>query len=272
MQVIDTANKLVELDFYNEVIWNVSAEFKHSDFDVVTVSDPPDEPFKPLPATPYKKVVFSFSDELNRLPTYADDKDVLVVFKCYAPSTPHPKLCPIPLPYKAGFKPQLVDFARRKNTLFFSGHPNGESRKELQKVCQTIKFDNSAIGFTDGFGLGYKMGEYAAILGNSKYAVCPRGNNMETFRHIEAAMSGCIIISNHQQAHWYNQQVPFFHVNDWTELPAIFEFLENNKPVAEQISKDTLLYYQKYLSLEAVSNVCSKTIKHELTKKCLIYQ
>ena len=117
--IINNNLKLVELEFYNQVINRLIAEVP-GNYDVVVVSDPSDTPFKPLPATDRPKVVFSFSDENNRLPDYANDKDVVVIFKCYAPYEPHPKLCPIPLPYKAGFKSASRSYTDRSISLFFS--------------------------------------------------------------------------------------------------------------------------------------------------------
>ena len=232
-------------------------------YDVIIVSDPPDSPFAPLPKTGRKKVVFSFSDEKNRLPDYAGDEDVVVVFKQYAPFTPHPKLCPIPMPYMAGFKPVNIPFENRSQNFFFRGHANGSSRQELKNITNNLIFPDSSIQFTDTFGVGDKE-EYARMLGSSKFAICPTGNNAETFRHVEAAMSGCIVISNHQGAHWYNAEVPFIYVNDWVELGILFDSLISAPEVCAKLSKDTLDYYNKFLSVDAVSKVCINVLKFEL--------
>lgn len=264
MQIINTAPNLLELEFYNQVIDRMLAAVP-GDYDVIIVSDPPDSPFAPLPKTGRRKVAFSFSDEKNRLPDYAGDEDVMVVFKQYAPFTPHPKLCPIPMSYMAGFKPVNVPFERRYQNFFFRGHSNGSSRQELKKVSETILFPDSTIKFTDKFGGGDKE-DYAKMLGSSKFAICPTGNNAETFRHVEAAMSGCIVISNHQGAHWYNADVPFIYVNDWAELGLLFDSLISAPDVCAKLSKDTLDYYNKFLSVEAVSRVCINVLKHELSR------
>ena len=265
-KVISPFPNLSELDFYGKVIQSIQ-NAKLGAFDIIIQSDEPDSAFSPPPKTGNKLVVFSFSDEKHRLPDYAADPDVLVVFKTYAPPEPNPKVCPIPLPYKNGFRPSLTPFESRRLNFFYSGHSNGGSRQELRKVSQTLLFPDSLIEFTSGFGQGLKTDEYARKLGGCKFAICPTGNSPETFRHTEAAMSGCIVISNHQGAHWYNADVPFIHVNSWTELPAIFDYLYYNKEACLQLHRDTLAYYDKYLSLEAVSGVCIKTIKHELSKK-----
>lgn len=262
MQIINTSPNLLELEFYSQVIENMIAAVP-GNYDVIIVSDPPDKPFAPLPKTDKKKVVFSFSDEKNRLPNYAGDEDVIVVFKQYAPFTPHPKLCPIPMPYMAGFKPVNIPFENRSQNFFFRGHANGSSRQELKNITNNLIFPDSTIQFTDTFGVGDKE-EYARILGSSKFAICPTGNNAETFRHVEAAMSGCIVISNHQGAHWYNAEVPFIYVNDWVELGILFDSLISAPEVCAKLSKDTLDYYNKFLSVEAVSKVCINVLKFEL--------
>lgn len=264
MQVIIDNSNLLELDFYSKVISNIQAA-NLGDFDIHVRADFPDQPFAPLPRDGRKKVVFSFSDEKHRLPTYAGDEGVVVVFKSYAPSTPHPKLCPIPLPYKKGFKPNSVPFERRNN-FFYSGHSNGGSRQELKAVLSDIIFPDSYIQFTEGFNKGLVTEEYAKMLGAHKFAICPTGNSTETFRHIEAVMSGCVLISNHQRAHWYNYNVPYIYVNSWLELPAIFDFFVANPQTALDMHKETLEYYNKFLSLEAVSKVCINTVKHEISK------
>ncbi len=264
MQIINTAPNLLELEFYNQVIDRLITAVP-GDYDVVIVSNSPDSPFAPLPKTGRKKAVFSFSDEKNRLPDYAGDEDVIVVFKQYAPFTPHPKLCPIPMPYMAGFKSVNVPFSERKRNFFFRGHCNGSSRQELKKITETALFPDSVIEFTDTFGGGDKT-SYAQMLGTSKFAICPTGNNAETFRHVEAAMSGCIVVSNHQGAHWYNADVPFIYVNDWVELGLLFDSLISAPDVCAKLSKDTLDYYNKFLSVEAVSRVCINVLKHELSR------
>lgn len=263
--IINNNLKLVELEFYNQVINRLIAEVP-GNYDVVVVSDPSDTPFKPLPATDRPKVVFSFSDENNRLPDYANDKDVVVIFKCYAPYEPHPKLCPIPLPYKAGFKSASRSYTDRSISLFFSGHKNGKTRENLAKQLETFSPIAAHINFTESFGAGYSMAKYAEILGDSRFAICPPGNNSETFRHTEAAMSGCVIISGPQAAFWYNYEVPFIYINEWEELPAVYDILSKDTKLCEKLSQDTLDYYNKYLNVEAVSKVCVKTLKHELNK------
>lgn len=262
MQIINTSPNLLELEFYSQVIDRMLAAVP-GNYDVMIVSDPPDKPFAPLPKTGRKKVVFSFSDEKNRLPDYAADEDVIVVFKQYAPFIPHPKLCPIPMPHAAGFKPVSTPFFKRSNNFFFCGHANGSSRQELKSFAETAVFPDSVIQFTDKFGDGNKE-NYAKMLGSSKFAICPTGNNPETFRHVEAAMSGCIVISNHQGAHWYNAEVPFIYVNDWVELGILFDSLISAPEVCAKLSKDTLDYYNKFLSVEAVSKVCINVLKFEL--------
>lgn len=262
-------SNLVELEFYNQVIANLAAEVPGlgNSYDIVIVSDPSDTPFKPLPATDRPKVVFSFSDENNRLPDYANNDDVILVFKCYAPYSPHPKLCPIPLPYKAGFSPRPEPYDQRQTDLFFSGHKNGKTREELAEQLKIVIPGNHHINFTESFGTGYSLDKYSQILGGSKFAICPPGNNNETFRHIEAAMSGCVIISGPQAAFWYNYQVPYIYINNWDELPAVYEILAKDPALCAKLSADSLTYYQKFLSVEAVSEVCIKTLKHELSKR-----
>ena len=261
-QIINLSPNLLELDFYSQVIDRMIAAVP-GNYDVIIVSNPPDKPFEALPKTGRKKVVFSFSDEKNRLPDYAGDEDVVVVFKQYAPFTPHPKLCPIPMPYMAGFKPVNIPFENRSQNFFFRGHAIGSSRQELKTVTSNLIFPDSSIQFTDTFGVGDKE-EYARMLGSSKFAICPTGNNAETFRHVEAAMSGCIVISNHQGAHWYNAEVPFIYVNDWVELGILFDSLISAPEVCAKLSKDTLDYYNKFLSIDAVSKVCINVLKFEL--------
>lgn len=262
MQIINTSPSLLELDFYSKVIDRMLAAVPGT-YDVMIVSDPPDKPFAPLPKTGRKKVVFSFSDEKNRLPDYAADEDVIVVFKQYAPFIPHPKLCPIPMPHAAGFKPVSTPFFKRSNNFFFCGHANGSSRQELKSFAETAVFPDSVIQFTDKFGDGNKE-NYAKMLGSSKFAICPTGNNPETFRHVEAAMSGCIVISNHQGAHWYNADVPFIYINDWAELSLLFDSLISAPDICAKLSQDTMDYYNKFLSVEAVSKVCINVLKFEL--------
>jgi hypothetical protein len=79
--------------------------------------------------------------------------------------------------------------------------------------------------------------EYMALLGDTKFVPCPRGNNVETYRFYEALESGCIpvFIDYPDTAKWMRQfnmgdkSMNFFRIPDWTESADLIKALQDDR-------------------------------------------
>lgn len=93
--------------------------------------------------------------------------------------------------------------------------------------------DNLNVMPSSGFGGGYNVGLYSAIMEDSMFAPCPSGNNPETIRLYDALELGCIPITlSHEfliskDALALIGPVPFPLLRAWDELPAFLEKMKN---------------------------------------------
>lgn len=102
----------------------------------------------------------------------------------------------LPLGYKFGFcneleRPEISD---RKYVWSFAGQPKN-SRDKMLRVAEKIPggFDHRTVTFNDPQGLSTK--DYADLLSQTVFALCPRGNvSVDTFRLYEALEAGAIPI------------------------------------------------------------------------------
>ena len=102
----------------------------------------------------------------------------------------------LPLGYKSGFRHELVDkpIHQRDYLWSFAGQMKG-SRYEMMKYAKGIpggKY-HTTTQWNDPNGLQTK--EYAALLNNTKFSLCPMGNNsVDCFRVYESLEAGAIPI------------------------------------------------------------------------------
>jgi hypothetical protein len=98
------------------------------------------------------------------------------------------------LGYKSGFTRNLNvrDIGARKYTWSFAGQVK-TSRAAMLRAAQRIPGGHAHV--TQGFGEGLEITEYADLLANTVFALCPRGNySVDCFRLYEALEAGAIPI------------------------------------------------------------------------------
>ena len=109
----------------------------------------------------------------------------------------------LPLGFCNGFTP--LNRPKRELSIFFSGHWTYIREVWFNNFFDKLDPNKVLINmYKDGFGgvenhtsMDFLSREdYATCLGNSYIALCPQGHSAETYRLAEAAMSGCVIISN----------------------------------------------------------------------------
>ena len=261
-EIIDLMNRRgLERKFYDSIVQKLIKNTE-ADYSYIICSTPPHEEFSSLPKTKYPKVVFNFSDEKNRTPQdWIEDRSVNVIFKNYA-STGADKLHPIPLPPVNDFiLEKAKSISEKCIDVFFSGQLNTPQRafiyKELAELKEKTHF-NIVIRGNSAFYSGYSIQDYSELLNNSKIAICPAGNNTETFRITEAAKCGSIIFTDRKPSFLYYKNAPLI------ELTKNFSSLISSLLTKEQdmntIQRDVLSWHDRNLSEEAVFEFCLNKI------------
>lgn len=146
-----------------------------------------------------KKIgLFHLSDELYQEPTrFYQDFDF--VFRQYYKSEDHkkyPKCYYFALGYKSGFCEQLIDrpIQERKYTWSFAGQLKG-TRYSMMEHAQNISGGKYHITHKWNDENGLSTEAYAALLNDTKFALCPIGFwSVDCFRVYEALEAGAIPI------------------------------------------------------------------------------
>lgn len=152
-----------------------------------------------------KYVIVLLSDENLRDPCeWLHDPNCLGLMRNYISPMQlrHPKVTVFGLGYKRGFK-DYIDEAKktRDNMWCFAGTPHGERGRMLELFKQ---LNPNQVRTCSGFGAadGLSTKEYAEVMSDSVFALCPAGqDSMDSFRLYEALEAGCIPVTTR-----YSQQ------------------------------------------------------------------
>ncbi len=235
------------------------------------------------------KILIYLSDGNPDIPSHLAEHYHLV-FKHHLPYHPKAKtrVFPLPLGYVKGYKPIPIDFLKRDINVFFSGQIN-TNRIDFYKQFSNLNFlpnvfirnsmyhkflksffkmefiekkNGYYINFTRQFKAGLSIAKYSELLGNTKIALCPGGyTNPETFRHCEALMSGCVIISDMLPDLPYYGGSPIIQVDNWKEgMKKVRQLLKNPEEMLE-IHKQSHAWYENHFSEKAVAKYMIDTIK-----------
>jgi len=167
-----------------------------------------------------------------------------------------PKVIVIPLGYHWSAS-SVKDFQTRKYTWSFVG-TNWANRQVDMMPLNNIQENNTVFyeNWRDPGNLSET--DYMALLADTKFVPCPRGNNVETYRFYEALESGCIpvFIDYPDTANWMrqfnmgNKSMNFFRIPNWsTAAEVINGFKDDTKMMLEyqrmilkgwEVFKDTL--------------------------------
>jgi hypothetical protein len=226
---------------------------------------------------PDRTVVLYLSDEQSNVPASLCSQ-VLAVFKCFLPGEGlAPNLYSLPLGCVA---PPLADDVKpaehRSYSIFFSGAMNAHRTRlfktlskpwwspieipvRLKRPRDLEIFDNFIPGgylrFTNGFRTGLPPMDFANILGDAKFAICPKGfTSAETFRHFEAMRAGAIVISEPLPELEFYKSSPIICLNRWSDLRDVVTALLADPPKLQSIQSATLLWYERFCSEAAVAD------------------
>jgi hypothetical protein len=96
-----------------------------------------------------------------------------------------------------------------------------------------------------------KEDEYIALLLNSKFVPCPRGQNVETYRFYEALECGCIplVLFTPENDGWikiFKNQIPFLKLENWGHAAALLQHFSKNPEQMEQYRNAILVSWANY--------------------------
>jgi hypothetical protein len=94
---------------------------------------------------------------------------------------------------------------------------------------------------------------YSRLLADSKIALCPRGNFPETFRTIEAARAGCVLVRDVQAHAWYYRDLPGEPMPHWSRLPALLERMLADPQQLQAQHEASLRWWRQVVSEDAVA-------------------
>jgi hypothetical protein len=228
------------------------------------------------------KVLFWFSEESGAMPLHLKNC-YKFIFKSYIKSE-QDNIYTTPLGHVNEFRNEdELEKPSKELSLFFSGNLNA-NRYELYKMFFFMKYPisklfnklsfsipgifffrlnvtnlssrkfKSVVLFSKMFKGGLQYEDYLTYLRKSKFVICPKGfQSNETFRHIEAMASGCILISEPLPDVYLNQNNPFITYNTIDELKEVITRIHQNEYDENDLASKTYSYYLKNFSTKSVA-------------------
>ena len=219
--------------------------------------------------------MISTSDEKHGVPVEAQDDSYAHIFKQYAPmlDMKNPtsvrrewdgKVSPLPLCSLQGFKPNLINIHERKYDWSWMGQFDPYTRVAFRNSVSDLqtKEHTCKILWYEGWNNGSSIEEYADVMSNTKIALVPNGSaSFESFRFFEAAMAGCVIVSQQMPI------VPMYNVaptitvdNNWSNLPDVIDMILDNKEEMEYYSHASKAWYDYFCSPEGLAYYMKKRL------------
>jgi len=185
----------------------------------------------------------------------------------------------LPLGYFAQYEPALLPVDQRPTDVAFAGKlsvsprqlgikPSGWVRARMTQALhqsQSHQPDLRVELISSATPTGQKLNarQYTDFLSRAKISLCPQGNFDETFRMIESARAGCVIISDALATRWYTQQAGVIVLRDWNELGAMLRDLKANPSRMDDLSRASRRWYEQSLAPIQVA----RHIAHELGER-----
>jgi hypothetical protein len=139
--------------------------------------------------------------------------------------------------------------ARKQMCAAMSAAQKALPQYRIESIWRPPKYDQ---------GLG--PAAYTQALGKAKIALAPRGNTDETYRLIEAAKLGCVVVSEPLPSRWYFQDCPAVSLRKWSELPGILKSLLNDPAKIRELSLRGRQWWDSTISEGAVANFIAQRV------------
>jgi hypothetical protein len=98
-------------------------------------------------------------------------------------------------------------------------------------------------------------------LAQSKVCLVPRGNFHETFRFIEGARAGCILISEPLPDLWYYAEHPAVIIQDWDRLEIVLSQILSSPERMKDLHERSVKWWKNFASENAVSDYVVKQLR-----------
>jgi hypothetical protein len=110
-------------------------------------------------------------------------------------------------------------------------------------------------------GKGLSPEIYTKTLANAKIALVPRGNYAnESYRLLEAAKLGCVIVTETLPPRWYFRDCPAVSIQKWSLLPGVLRNLLWDPSTIAQLSLRSRQWWTSTVSEAAVAKFIAQTI------------
>jgi hypothetical protein len=243
-----------------------------------------------------RNALLLLADEREHVPQKAID-GFDVVFRQYLNrSRRDERVYPFPVAYQnAAGLAELVPIEQRKTNLFFSGYLNRNrldlykqfkkvwwlprknlpasryvrelARRAVEKLCSPRDFSDqypaSIIRFTEWFGKGLPPSEYAAVLADTRIAICPPGFiSAETIRHWEAMRLGCVVITAPLPDNPFYKDSPMIIVKDWSQFHLTIKELTSNPERLTQVHEATVAWWRDICCEKSVATYMARVLEN----------
>jgi hypothetical protein len=107
-------------------------------------------------------------------------------------------------------------------------HPKTEARSRLYAAAAALAARrpdlHADVRLTSSFreSVDQDPTEYYGALMQTKVLLCPRGGSLETYRHYEGLLSGCVVLTDRLPLGPL-RTAPMVHVRDWRRLDRVLE-------------------------------------------------
>ncbi len=191
------------------------------------------------------------------------------------------KLAPIvhlPLGCYAYNRVDYIPFKNRPYDFYFNGsskhqekpfqikRPKELARERMLEALAILKNKEPQLNIelkkTDSFSdsINASASKYLKTMMQTKFALVPRGANLETFRFYEALRFGCIPVVESFPKHQFYNNAPVIKLNDWSQLHEKIAPLLKQPDELEKLHKQTLQWWHEACSEEACSNIIANAI------------
>jgi hypothetical protein len=101
---------------------------------------------------------------------------------------------------------------------------------------------------------------YTQALASAKIALAPRGGLDETFRLIEAAKLGCVVVSEPLPSRWYYRNCPAVIIRKWSDLLGVLSNLLNDPAMIKELSRRGRQWWDSTISEEAIAEFIAQRV------------
>lgn len=227
------------------------------------------------PETKNPKILILTSDEMHQVPRQLSDKNVVHIFKQYAPMTNIrdrlsviniENVTPIPLCHLDGVSSHNKPIEDRELDWCWMGQYDPYRRVDFRMAIDNLALSDEFKYISywyEGWNNGVSKTEYSDILNNTKIVFAPTGSaSSETFRFFEGLMCGCFVISVPQPKTAFYEDAPYLELPNWNNIIQYIRSLLYNKELMNNISTMSTTWYKKYCSPNGLAEYMFKALKN----------